>query len=72
MTMASEYPASPSWGRILGYAAGSVGAGVYSTVPGILLLYFMTQVLLLPVALASLAVLLPKLVVIAVDPLIGA
>jgi len=72
MTMASDYPAAPSWGRILGYSAGSVGAGVYSTVPGILLLYFMTQVLLLPVALASLAVLLPKLVVIAVDPLIGA
>lgn len=72
MNKAGELPATPSWGRIVGYAVGSVGAGVYSTVPGILLLYFMTQVLFLPVALASLAVLLPKLAVIAVDPLIGA
>src|SRR5579872_2074954 len=57
---------------VLGYAAGSLGMGVYSTVPGILLLYYMTQVLALPVAMASLAVLLPKLVILVAEPTIGA
>jgi Na+/melibiose symporter-like transporter len=54
------------------YAVGSVGTGVYSTVPGILLLYFMTQQLGLPVAMASSAVLAPKIIIVVLDPLIGA
>lgn len=55
-----------------GYAVGSLGAGLYSTVPGILLLYFMTQQLGLAVHVASLVVLAPKLAVVILDPLIGA
>ena len=55
----------------LAYGVGSVGAGIYSTVPGILLLYFMTQVLEVPVGLAALALLVPKLAIIVIDPLIG-
>ncbi|WP_421838614.1 MFS transporter [Novosphingobium sp.] len=58
-------------GAMLGYGVGSVGTGVYSTVPGILLLYFATQQLHLPPALAGAAILAPKLVVIFADPLIG-
>jgi Na+/melibiose symporter-like transporter len=57
---------------VLGYAAGSLGMGVYSTVPGVLLLYYMTQILALPPALAALAVLAPKLVILVVEPLVGA
>lgn len=56
---------------MLGYGVGSVGTGVYSTVPGILLLFFATQQLHLPPALAGAAILVPKLVVIFADPLIG-
>jgi len=56
----------------LGYASGSLGAGIYSTVPGILLLYFMTQELHLAVPVASLVVLVPKLAVVILDPAIGA
>jgi GPH family glycoside/pentoside/hexuronide:cation symporter len=65
-------PARVRFPELLGYAVGSLGAGVYSTVPGILLLYYMTQVLALPVALASLAILLPKLVIMVVEPMVGA
>lgn len=53
------------------FAVGSVGTGLFATVPGILLLYYMTQTLALPIALASLVVLVPKLAVVAIDPLIG-
>ena len=56
---------------LLAYAAGSVGTGIYSTVPGILLLYYMTQALGLPVTLASLVILIPKAAIILLDPLIG-
>lgn len=56
---------------LLAYAAGSVGTGIYSTVPGILLLYYMTQALGLPVILASLVILIPKAAIILLDPLIG-
>lgn len=56
---------------LLAYAAGSVGTGIYSTVPGILLLYYMTQALGLPVTLASLVILVPKTAIILLDPLIG-
>lgn len=56
---------------MIGYAAGSLGAGLYATAPGVILLYYMTQVLGLPFGLASLAILLPKLVVVIADPAIG-
>ena len=55
----------------LAYGGGSLGMGVYSTVPSVLLLYFLTQVLALPVALAPLAVLAPKLVIMVAEPLVG-
>jgi Na+/melibiose symporter-like transporter len=60
-------------GRRLGfYALGGFGTGVLTTVPAVLLLYFSTEVLAMPPALAALAVLLPKLWAIAWDPLVGA
>ncbi|MFF2816060.1 MFS transporter [Kitasatospora cineracea] len=53
------------------YAAGSVGMGVWVTVPGLLLLYFLTDVLGVSAALAGPALLLPKAVDVVVHPLLG-
>ena len=57
--------------RLAGYASGGIAAGVSAMVPSVLLLYFMTQLLALPVGLASLAILLPKAVIIFFDPWLG-
>nr|WP_202524391.1 MFS transporter [Kitasatospora sp. SID7827] len=53
------------------YAAGSVGMGVWVTVPGLLLLYFLTDVLGVPALLAGFTLLLPKAVDIVAHPLLG-
>ena len=44
----------------VGYGLGSFCTGTFSTVPGLLLLYYMTNVLAVPAGLAGLAVFLPK------------
>lgn len=59
-------------GASAAYAAGSFGTGVFSTVPTVILLYFCTEILALPVAWATAIVLLPKLWSILWDPLVGA
>ncbi|MFG2697108.1 MFS transporter [Kitasatospora sp. NPDC048407] len=68
-----QAPPSPRAGRrtLTLYATGSVGMGVWVTVPGLLLLYFLTDVLGVPAAVAGLALLLPKVVDIVVHPLLG-
>jgi Na+/melibiose symporter-like transporter len=53
------------------YAAGSLGTGIFSTVPAVLLLYFCTQVLAIPAGAAALIVLVPKLWSILWDPFVG-
>ncbi|MQY15221.1 putative glycoside/cation symporter YagG [Streptomyces sp. RB5] len=53
------------------YASGSVGMGVWVTVPGLLLLYFLTDVLGVPAFVAGLTLLLPKVVDVVVHPLLG-
>jgi len=53
------------------YGTGSLGMGVWITVPGLLLLYFLTDVLAVPAALAGLTMLLPKVVDVVVHPLLG-
>lgn len=58
--------------RVLGYAAGSVGTGVFSTVPGLLLLFYLTDTLGVPAALAGLVVLLPKAWDVLFNPIVGA
>lgn len=55
----------------LGYAIGSFGTGVFSTVPAVLLLYFCTETLGMSGAIAALLILVPKLWSIAWDPLVG-
>ncbi|WP_045741085.1 MFS transporter [Actinoplanes rectilineatus] len=56
---------------ILPYATGSIGMGVWVSVPGILLLYFLTDVLAVPPAVAGLALLLPNLADVLLHPWVG-
>jgi len=56
---------------LLGYGVGSVGTGMFTTVPGLLLLYFMTDTLGIPAGLAGWAVFVPKLWDVLIDPLVG-
>ncbi|MFE0354288.1 MFS transporter [Streptomyces nigra] len=53
------------------YALGSAGMGVYVTVPGLLLLYFLTDTLGVTPWLAGLALLVPKAVDIVLHPFVG-
>jgi GPH family glycoside/pentoside/hexuronide:cation symporter len=58
-------------GDLLRYATGSVGMGVWVTVPGLLLLYFLTHTLGVAPALAGLTLLLPKIIDVVVHPYLG-
>ncbi|MFJ3799492.1 MFS transporter [Streptomyces sp. NPDC090088] len=53
------------------FAAGSIGMGIWVTVPGIFLLYFLTDVLGVPPQVAGLALLLPNVADIVVHPWVG-
>lgn len=58
-------------GALSAYASGSFGMGVWVTVPGLLLLYFLTDVLGVAAALAGLTLFVPKIIDVVVHPLIG-
>lgn len=68
--LAAPTPLHPT--RIGLYAVGSLGTGLFSTIPTVLLLYYCTETLALPAAIASALVLLPKAWSIAWDPFVGA
>ncbi|MBL8544466.1 MAG: MFS transporter [Hyphomonadaceae bacterium] len=73
MTAAAEAaPRGVGTGAGLLYAAGSLGTGVFSTVPTILLLYYCTETLAIPPAWAAAAVAIPKVWSILWDPFVGA
>lgn len=55
----------------IGYAIGSVGTGVFSTVPGLLLLSFMVRQLEIPAAIAGVVLLVPRLWDVITDPFCG-
>ena len=55
----------------VGYAFGSVGTGGFSTVPGLLLLYYLTDELGVTAVVAGLVVLLPKAWDVVLNPLVG-
>jgi len=55
----------------LGYAIGSLGTGGFSTVPGLLLLYYLTDTLGVGAAVAGAIVLAPKIVDVVLNPVIG-
>ncbi|NBE85170.1 MFS transporter [Micromonospora rubida] len=58
-------------GPLLGFATGSLGMGVWVTVPGLLLLYFLTDVLAVPPWLAGLTLLAPKAADVLLHPWVG-
>ncbi len=55
----------------LSYGVGSMGTGLFAAVPGLLLLYFMTDTLGVPAALAGMGVFLPKIWDVITDPIMG-
>ncbi len=64
--------AMPTRRRLLSYGIGSIGTGIFSTVPGLLLLYYMTDTLAVPAAAAGLVVTLPKAWDALFNPYVGA
>ncbi|GGN13046.1 Na+/melibiose symporter-like transporter [Actinoplanes campanulatus] len=58
-------------GDLIAYATGSIGMGVWVTVPGLLLLYFLTHTLGVTPFLAGLTLLLPKIIDVVVHPYLG-
>ncbi|RLV56299.1 MFS transporter [Aeromicrobium phragmitis] len=62
-------PLPPSVRR--GYAAGSVATGAFGTVPGLLLLPYLTDVVGIGAAIAGLIVFLPKAWDVVIDPFVG-
>ena len=56
---------------IVPFAGGSVGMGIWVSVPGIFLLYFLTDVLAVPPLVAGLALLLPNVADIVLHPWVG-
>ncbi|MFN7399670.1 MAG: MFS transporter [Sandaracinobacter sp.] len=56
---------------VLLYASGSFGTGLYSTIPSVLLLYFCTETLRIPPAIAGIIVFVPKLWAVVWDPIVG-
>ncbi len=63
--------ARPSFGQLVGFGTGSIGMGVWVTVPGLLLLFFLTNIVGVNPFIAGLTLLLPKLLDIVMHPYLG-
>lgn len=59
-------------GRLFGYGIGSLGTSVFAAVPGLLLLFFLTDTLGVPAGWAGLVLLVPKAWDVILNPLVGA
>ena len=57
--------------QVVGYSIGSFGTGGFGTVPGLLLLFYLTDTLGVAAALAGVIVFIPKLWDVVIDPLLG-
>jgi GPH family glycoside/pentoside/hexuronide:cation symporter len=66
-----EREASLSVPLQLGFGVGQVGGSIIANTPAMILLFFMTDTLQIPPALAGLAVFIPKAWVILFDPIMG-
>lgn len=60
-----------SRGQSVGYALGSFGTGGFGTVPGLLLLFYLTDTLGVTAAVAGVLVLIPKMWDVVIDPVLG-
>jgi Na+/melibiose symporter-like transporter len=56
---------------VASYAVGSLATGTFGTVPGLVLLFFLTDTLAVPAALAGAAVFVPKFVDVLWNPVVG-
>jgi GPH family glycoside/pentoside/hexuronide:cation symporter len=56
---------------VAGYALGSLATGAFGTVPGLVLLYFLTDTLGVAAAVAAVVVLVPKLADVPWNPVVG-
>lgn len=67
-----QLPARVSTRTLLGYGTGQLGAQIFRDTPAVLLPIFMTTMLGVPAWLSGIVILIPKLWLIACDPLVGA
>jgi Na+/melibiose symporter-like transporter len=56
---------------VAGYALGSAATGTFGTVPGLVLLFFLTDTLAVPAAVAGVAVFVPKFFDVLWNPVVG-
>jgi GPH family glycoside/pentoside/hexuronide:cation symporter len=77
-TGAAPDPATPhkraaiSTATFFGFSLGMIGDRIFRDAPALLLLIYMTNYLAIPPALAGLAIFIPKLLIVFVDPMVGA
>lgn len=69
--MSTEVDVAPPRRVVAGYALGSVGTGGFGTLPGLVLAYYLTDTLGVAAGLAGLAVTLPKIWDVVIDPVVG-
>jgi GPH family glycoside/pentoside/hexuronide:cation symporter len=72
----SAQPVTQSGGRLnavtlAGFSLGMIGDRIFRDAPALLLLIFMTNYLAIPPAIAGVAIFVPKLLIMFVDPLVG-
>lgn len=60
-----------SLGTFFGFSLGMIGDRIFRDAPALLLLMYMTNYLSIPPAMAGLAIFVPKLLIIFVDPMVG-
>ncbi len=66
-----DKPASMSTITFFGFSLGMIGDRIFRDAPALLLLLYMTNYLAIPPALAGLAIFIPKIIIIFVDPMVG-
>jgi GPH family glycoside/pentoside/hexuronide:cation symporter len=70
----SDVPHRPkpiSTATFTGFSLGMVGDRIFRDAPALLLLFYMTDYLAIPPALAGIAIFVPKLLIMFVDPMVG-
>ncbi len=69
--LAAGAPASISTATFFGFSLGMIGDRIFRDAPALLLLIYMTNYLAIPPAMAGVAIFIPKLLIIFVDPMVG-
>jgi GPH family glycoside/pentoside/hexuronide:cation symporter len=64
-------PASLTAATFFGFSLGMIGDRIFRDAPALLLLLYMTNYLAIPPALAGLAIFIPKIIIIFIDPMVG-